>query len=48
VEMHQRAEEAEVTLKSERVAFEEDDFSRALIAQDAADAREQAVIDHCQ
>jgi len=52
LEMRRRAKGAEATLKSERVAFEEecleDDLSRALIAQDAVEAREHAVIDQCQ
>ena len=49
-----RAEGAEATLRSERAAFEEakecleDDLSRALIAQDEAEKREQAVIEQCQ
>ena len=52
--MRQRAEGAEATLRSERDAFEEaqeclkDDLSRALVAQDEEEAREQATIDHCQ
>ena len=52
--MHQRAERAEGTIRLERDVFEEarecleDDLSRALIVQDAAEAQEHATIDHYQ
>ena len=53
-EMRQRAEGAKATLRSERDAFEEtveyikDDLSRAQIAHDEAEAREQEAIADCQ
>ena len=53
-EMHQRAEEAEATLRSERDAFEKateclnDELTRAQIAQDEADEREQQAIADCE
>ena len=52
MEARQRAEGAEVILRSARAAFDatklclKDDLNRALAAQDEAKAREQAVIDH--
>ena len=52
-EMRQRAEKAETTLRSERDTFEEtkeclgDDLSRALVAQDEAEACKREVVDHC-
>ena len=51
--IHQHAEGAETTLRLERDTFEEtecleDDLSRALIAQDEAEAHKQEAINHCQ
>ena len=52
-EIYQRAEGAEATLRSEQDAIKEAreclkyDLSRAWIAEDAAEAQEQATIDRC-